>query len=113
MQDENFASERRAAAAVARRSRGDRQRRQPRFACILVGTGPAGLTAAISVLLLGGGQSRASLIPRSPNPPALPKGTRRAERLSRMRGRPGIAPEPGRGVTLGCPDGGKERFDAV
>ncbi|WP_232017698.1 hypothetical protein [Cereibacter sphaeroides] len=53
------------------------------------------------------------LIPRSPNPPALPKGIRRAERLSRMRGQPGIAPEPGSGVTLGCPDGGEERFDAV
>ncbi|WP_145107564.1 NAD(P)/FAD-dependent oxidoreductase [Cereibacter sediminicola] len=72
--------------------------------CIIVGAGPAGLTAAIflarfrrSVMLLDGGESRASLIPRSHNHPAFPDGIRGAELLSRMRaqlGHLGIAPTP-------------------
>ncbi|MGP3696845.1 NAD(P)/FAD-dependent oxidoreductase [Rhodobacter sp. NSM] len=72
--------------------------------CIVVGAGPAGLTAAIflarfrrSVVLLDGGESRASLIPRSHNHPAFPEGIRGPELLSRMRsqlGRLGIEPAP-------------------
>ncbi|MGC9448296.1 NAD(P)/FAD-dependent oxidoreductase [Cereibacter johrii] len=87
------------------------------FDCIIVGAGPAGLTAAIfltrfrrSVLLLDGGQSRASLIPRSHNHPAFPEGIRGAELLSRMRGqlgRLGIEPVPlSAKAVRRLPDGG-------
>ncbi|MCE6960080.1 NAD(P)/FAD-dependent oxidoreductase [Cereibacter sphaeroides] len=60
--------------------------------CIVVGAGPAGLTAAIflarfrrNVTLLDGGESRASLIPRSHNHPAFPDGIGGPDLLARMR----------------------------
>ena len=60
--------------------------------CIVLGGGPAGLTAAIylarfrrSVLLLDSGESRAEWIPRSHNHPAFPDGIPGAELLDRMR----------------------------
>lgn len=60
--------------------------------CIVLGGGPAGLTAAIylarfrrSVLLLDSGESRAEWIPRSHNHPAFPDGIPGPELLDRMR----------------------------
>jgi thioredoxin reductase (NADPH) len=60
--------------------------------CIVVGAGPAGLTAAIflarfrrNVTLLDGGESRASWIPRSHNHPAFPEGICGPDLLARMR----------------------------
>lgn len=62
------------------------------FNCVVVGGGPAGLTAAIylarfrrRVALVDGGKSRASLIPRSHNHPGYPDGIRGDDLLSRMR----------------------------
>jgi len=60
--------------------------------CIVIGGGPAGMTAAIylarfrrSVGLLDAGNSRAKWIPRSHNHPAFPDGISGAELLDRMR----------------------------
>ncbi len=60
--------------------------------CCIVGGGPAGLTAAIFLarfrrrfLLIDGGDSRASWIPRSHNHPAFPNGINGFELLDRMR----------------------------
>ena len=60
--------------------------------CLVVGAGPAGLTAAIylaryrrRLALLDGGQSRAELIPVSHNFPGFPKGVSGAELLVRLR----------------------------
>ena len=60
--------------------------------CIVIGGGPAGMTAAIylarfrrSVILLDAGDSRAQWIPRSHNHPAFPKGISGAKLLDRMR----------------------------
>jgi thioredoxin reductase (NADPH) len=60
--------------------------------CVVVGAGPAGLTAAHylrrfrrSVAILDAGDSRASRIPRSHNAPAFPGGVRGPALLSRMR----------------------------
>lgn len=60
--------------------------------CIVIGGGPAGLTAAIylarfrrRVVVVDSGHSRASLIPRSHNHPGYPDGIRGNELLSRMR----------------------------
>ena len=60
--------------------------------CIIVGGGPAGLTAAIFLarfkrrfLLIDGGDSRASWIPRSHNHPAFPGGINGEDLLARMR----------------------------
>jgi thioredoxin reductase (NADPH) len=60
--------------------------------CLIVGAGPAGLTAAIylarfrlNLAVVDGGQSRAGLIPRSHNHPGFPDGIPGAELLSRMR----------------------------
>ena len=54
----------------------DDPRRKGDIDCIVVGGGPAGLTAAIylarfrrRVILVDGGESRAALIPRSHNHP--------------------------------------------
>ncbi|MFD1910618.1 NAD(P)/FAD-dependent oxidoreductase [Halodurantibacterium flavum] len=60
--------------------------------CIVIGGGPAGLTAAIylarfrrRVLVIDAGGSRAALIPRSHNHPGFPAGIPGEELLDRMR----------------------------
>ena len=60
--------------------------------CLIVGGGPAGLTAAIYLTrfrrrtrLVDAGQSRAALIPRSHNFPGFPDGISGVEILSRLR----------------------------
>jgi thioredoxin reductase (NADPH) len=62
------------------------------FDCVVIGAGPAGLTAALyltrfrrSVLIADGGSSRASLIPRSHNFPGLPGGVHGADLLAQLR----------------------------
>ena len=51
------------------------------FDCLIIGGGPAGLTAAVylaryrrRIILFDGGDSRASLIPKSHNYPGFPEG---------------------------------------
>jgi thioredoxin reductase (NADPH) len=73
--------------------------------CVVVGAGPAGMTAAIflarlrrSVALVDDGASRAALIPRSHNHPAFPGGINGEELLRRMRQQLdelGVAIQPG------------------
>ncbi|ESW61303.1 MAG: FAD-dependent pyridine nucleotide-disulfide oxidoreductase [Rhodobacter sp. CACIA14H1] len=60
--------------------------------CVVVGAGPAGLTAAIylarfrrRMAVFDAGRSRAALIPRSHNHPAFPDGIRGPDLLERMR----------------------------
>ncbi len=60
--------------------------------CIVIGAGPAGLTAAIylgrfrrDILVLESGDSRAAWIPRSHNHPGFPDGVRGPTLLARMR----------------------------
>src|SRR3954469_9581417 len=60
--------------------------------CLIVGGGPAGLTAAIylarfrrNFLLVDGGASRAALIPTTHNYPGFPKGISGLDLLSRLR----------------------------
>lgn len=60
--------------------------------CVVVGGGPAGLTAAIylarfrrNVLVVESGESRAAWIPRSHNHPGFPEGVRGPVLLDRMR----------------------------
>lgn len=60
--------------------------------CLIVGAGPAGLTAAIylarfrrNVLVVDAGSSRARLIPRSHNYPGFPSGVSGADLLERLR----------------------------
>lgn len=62
------------------------------FDCLIVGAGPAGLTAAIylarfhlSVLTIDNGRSRAGLIPLTRNHPGFPNGIAGSELLARMR----------------------------
>ncbi len=66
--------------------------RQITYDCVVVGAGPAGLTAAIylarfrrNVLVIDGGASRASWIPRSHNHPGFPDGVGGKTLLARMR----------------------------
>ena len=61
--------------------------------CLIVGGGPAGLTAAIylarfhlEILVVDAGKSRASLIPCSRNVPGFPDGIGGPELVERMRG---------------------------
>lgn len=70
--------------------------------CVIVGGGPAGLTAAIylarfrrRVALIDAGNSRAALIPRSHNHPGYPSGIEGPSLLAQMReqaGRFGVIP---------------------
>lgn len=60
--------------------------------CLIIGAGPAGLTAAIylarfrrDIELINGGDSRAALIPRSHNCPGYPDGVSGEELLTRLR----------------------------
>ena len=62
------------------------------FECVVVGGGPAGLTAAMylaryrrRIVLLDKGESRLALIPRSHNCPGYPSGVAGTELLARMR----------------------------
>jgi thioredoxin reductase (NADPH) len=81
--------------------------------CLVIGGGPAGLTAAIylaryrrSVLLIDAGQSRASLIPESHNYPGF-KGINGAELLKRLRNQAhtyDVAFETGQVLALGRAD---------
>lgn len=64
----------------------------PPLDCLVVGAGPAGLTAAIYLLryrldiaLIDRGGSRATLIPRSHNYPGFPDGVPGTELLARLR----------------------------
>lgn len=61
------------------------------FDCLIVGAGPAGLTAATylarfrrNVLMIDSGRSRAALIPRSHNCPGYPDGISGEELLARL-----------------------------
>ncbi len=63
-----------------------------RIDCLVIGAGPAGLTAAVylarfrrSLAVVDGGQSRAALIPRSHNCPGYPEGIVGTELLARLR----------------------------
>lgn len=88
--------------------------------CVIVGGGPGGLTAAIYLarfrrrfVLVDGGESRASWIPRSHNHPAFPHGINGAELLERMREQLavfGARVRPGTVTGLGRDD---ERFIAT
>jgi thioredoxin reductase (NADPH) len=62
------------------------------FDCLVIGAGPAGLTAAIylarfrrRIALFDGGRSRASWIPRTRNYPGFPDGISGDELLARLR----------------------------
>src|SRR3982751_2499026 len=65
---------------------------EPILGCLIVGGGPAGLTAAIylarfhlRILVVDGGKSRASWIPCTHNVPGFPDGIEGGELLRRMR----------------------------
>ncbi|WP_308517111.1 NAD(P)/FAD-dependent oxidoreductase [Sphingomonas flavescens] len=65
---------------------------QPVLDCLIVGGGPAGLTAAIylsryhlDILVIDGGKSRASWIPTSHNHAGFPKGIHGSDLLDRMK----------------------------
>jgi thioredoxin reductase (NADPH) len=65
---------------------------EPDYDCLVIGGGPAGLTAAIyltrfhlSLKVVDAGESRAAWIPRSHNHPGYPDGINGNELLARMR----------------------------
>jgi thioredoxin reductase (NADPH) len=84
--------------------------------CVIIGGGPAGLTAAIylgrfrrRVLVIDSGDSRAAWIPRSRNLPGFPEGVEGAVLLERMRDqarRYGAHLRQGRAETLTRSDDG-------
>src|SRR3954469_25393959 len=88
---------------------------EERFDCVIVGAGPAGLTAATylarfrrHIALVDGGSSRASYIPRSHNYPGFPggiSGQQLLERLGEQAGRYGVQ------VTHALVDGVKREGD--
>jgi thioredoxin reductase (NADPH) len=87
--------------------------------CLVIGAGPAGLTAALylaryrrDILLVDGGESRAELIPCTHNYPGFPDGISGAHLLERLRAqvaRHGVRPRAGLVRTLARRDG---MFDA-
>lgn len=78
--------------------------------CLIIGAGPAGLTAAIylarfrrNILLVDKGQSRASLIPLSHNAPGFPHGVSGVDYLARLRDQAahyGVHVQPGEVTNL-------------
>jgi thioredoxin reductase (NADPH) len=88
------------------------------YDCVVVGAGPAGLTAAIYLarfrrdfLVLDSGSSRAAWIPRSHNHPGFPDGVRGKTLLARMRRQAekyGARIDTGRVVSLTQRKGGFE-----
>lgn len=69
----------------------------PSLDCLIIGGGPAGLTAAIylgrflrAVHVVDAGKSRASLIPTSHNYPGFPEGINGNELLARLRQQAGL-----------------------
>jgi thioredoxin reductase (NADPH) len=81
------------------------------FDCIVIGGGPAGLTAALylaryrrSVMVLDRGHSRASLIPRIRNLPGFPDGISGPDLLARLTlqvARYGLQPQPAEALAVG------------
>src|SRR5688572_2470965 len=95
---------------------GDRMDADHKVDCLIVGGGPAGLTAAIyltrfrrSIALVDEGFSRAALIPKSHNYPGFPEGISGEELLDRLRrqaGRYGAAICHGRVTRIRRSNGG-------
>jgi thioredoxin reductase (NADPH) len=90
--------------------------------CLVIGAGPAGLTAAIYLaryrrdfVVLDGGASRAALIPLTHNFPAWPQGVAELEDAGiELEARPLLGFEArGRRVALRFGDGADREFDAV
>ena len=95
--------------------------------CLIIGGGPAGLTAAIylsrfhlDIMVVDGGKSRAAWIPTSHNHAGFPDGINGEELLRRMkeqaqlygtqdRKRPGDQAWQGRGRRAGSPNGDRGR----
>lgn len=85
--------------------------------CIIIGGGPAGLTAAIYLarfrrraLLINAGDSRAALIPRSHNHPGYPDGIHGAALLAHMRQQAEVFDAPMLGAAVTAVEQGPERF---
>lgn len=88
----------------------------PAMTCLIIGGGPAGLTAAIylarfhfDVVVIDAGDSRASLIPRTRNHAGFPEGISGQDLLARMRAQAqvyGVDIRAGRVDRLAQADGG-------
>lgn len=88
---------------------------KPQLDCLIIGAGPAGLTAALylaryrrRIALVDAGHSRAELIPTTHNYPGFPNGISGAELLQRLRdqaSRYGVQVQHGRVDGLHCNGG--------